>query len=53
MKHIGLMGRVGVSFFISTVLPLVLMFLMFRGDITMGTTMAIRILAGLFLICWI
>ena len=53
MKHIGLMGRVGVSFFISTVLPLVLMFLMFRGDITMGTNMAILILAGLFLICWI
>ena len=53
MKHIGLMGRVGVSFFVSTVLPLVLMFLMFRGDITMGTNMAILILAGLFLICWI
>ena len=53
MKHIGLMGRVGVGFFVSTVMPLVLMFLMFHGDITMSTNMAILILAGLFLICWI
>ena len=53
MKHITLMGRIGVSFFISTVLPLFLMFLMFRGITTMSMDVAILILAGIFFICWI
>ncbi len=53
MKHIGLMGRVGVSFLISTVLPLFLMYLMFRGITTMSMNVMLLILAGLFLIGWI
>ncbi len=53
MKHIGLMGRVGVSFLISTVLPLFLMYLMFRGITTMSMNVMLMILAGLFLIGWI
>mgnify|MGYP002518408727 FL=1 len=53
MKHITLMGRIGVSFFISTVLPLFLMFLMFRGITTMSLNVAILILAGFFFVGWI
>ena len=53
MRHISLMGRVAVSFGISTILPLFLMFLMFRGVTTMDINVAILILAGLFFIGWI
>lgn len=53
MKHVGLMGRVAVSFCISTVLPLILMYLMFRGYTTMSVNVVILILAGLFFIGWI
>ena len=53
MKHVGLMGRVAVSFCISTILPLILMYLMFRGYTTMSMNVMILIIAGLFFICWI
>jgi len=53
MKHVGLMGRVAVSFCISTILPLILMYLMFRGYTTMSVNVVTLILAGLFFIGWI
>ncbi len=53
MKHVGLMGRVAVSFCISTILPLILMYLMFWGYTTMSVNVLTLILAGLFFIGWI
>ncbi|SFG38657.1 sensor histidine kinase [Oribacterium sp. WCC10] len=53
MKHVGLMGRVAVSFCISTILPLILMYLMFMGYTTMSMNVVTLIVAGLFFIGWI
>ena len=36
MRSLGLMGRVAVSFFVSTVLPIVLFFLSTRGRTDTG-----------------
>ncbi len=53
MKHFGLMGRVAVSFAISTVLPLVLTYLAYRGESTASANFVILTLAGIFFIGWI
>lgn len=53
MQKIGLMGRVAVSFGASTILPLVLTYLMFRGITTMTVNMLILVAAGFFLIGWV
>ena len=53
MKKLGLMGRVAVSFIISTVLPIFLFFLSTRRIISIEQAVIILVLAGLFLIAWI
>ena len=53
MKKLGLMGRVAVSFIISTVLPIFLFFLSTRRIVSIEQTVIILVLAGIFLIAWI
>lgn len=53
MKRMGLMGRVAVTFFISTVLPLCLMFLAFKGASNFDLNALIIVLCGGGLMYWI
>ncbi|MDD6282047.1 MAG: HAMP domain-containing sensor histidine kinase [Oribacterium sp.] len=53
MKQIGLMGRVGVSFCVSTLLPILLMYLSAREITTISMNVGILMLAGVFLVGWI
>jgi len=50
MRSLGLMGRVAVSFFVSTVLPIVLFFLSTRGITTTEQNIFILVMAGKFLL---
>ena len=52
MRSLGLMGRVAVSFFVSTVLPIVLFFLSTRGITTTEQNIFILVMAGIFLVAW-
>ena len=53
MKSLGLMGRVAMSFCVSTVLPIFLFFLSTHGITSMGQNIFILALAGIFLVAWI
>ena len=53
MKHIGLIGRLAVSFLVSTVLPILLMFLFYRGQTTLTSAILLLAGAGVFFIFWI
>ncbi len=53
MRHIGLMGRVVMSFIISTVLPIVLLYLSVLGKTSVQTNIVILFWAGIFLVGWI
>ena len=53
MRSLGLMGRGAVSFFVSTVLPIVLFFLSTRGITTTEQNIFILVMAGIFLVAWI
>ena len=53
MKSIGLMGRVAVSFCVSTILPIFLFFLSTEGLTTMEQNIFILVIAGIFLVAWI
>ena len=53
MKSLGLMGRVAVSFCVSTILPIFLFFLSTHGITSMGQNIFILALAGIFLVAWI
>ncbi len=53
MKHISLMARVAVSFCISTILPILLMFLTFRNEMTISTSVMLLMVAGAAFLGWI
>lgn len=53
MKRMGLMGRVAVTFFLSTILPLFLMFLSFKGISNYSMNTMILVVCGGGLMYWI
>ena len=50
---IGLMGRIAVSFGVSTLLPIFLIFLSSLGVLSLSSGILILVLAGLLFILWI
>lgn len=53
MRSMSLIGRLAVSFGLSTVVPIFLMYLSFRGFTTMTTNVVILMFVGLFFVAWI
>ncbi len=53
MKHITLMGRVVMSFVVSTLLPMGLLYLSVHGKTSINTDITILFGAGIFLVGWI
>lgn len=52
MRSMSLMGRLAVSFGLSTVVPIFLMYLSFKGITSMSTNVLILMLTGLFFVAW-
>lgn len=53
MRHMTLIGRLAVSFGLSTVVPIFLMYLSFRGITSMSSNVMVLMFVGLFFVAWI